>query len=452
MMASSLAIFLTLEIDSFDPNTDLFPEPPPQPARGEPLLSDNDSKSLGSFFDFVSADPFNSTSFGEGLNFSDSWFTDIPPQFVGSHTSLGQPSLSPSHLGLTPAHDFGDLLGAGAALMPPPPPPPQTIPQPSPTSMEHHTSPHQHATADVLAAAALLRNGVAGRNPDGHRDPPRGLVPVGHLRHQGLEDFRQDGHKSIQQGPQPNEHDSHFTEMFFGGARDRPSMPRQAHAGDVQWGSDSAFNPGQGYVPRSACETYEAMAKKQHELIECLEVNQSGANTCPSSPVTGETSPTKTHSRKSSELCGKRDDLDGPPRKRRKSRVQVDVDDDEEEDSPAPKSRRRRKPKSVDSPPANGTASEKGSAAAIRRKSTSGGKASRENLSEEQKRENHIRSEQKRRTLIKQGFDDLVSLVPDLQDGGFSKSTMLSTAAEWLEGLLDYNKQLALHLASLNTR
>jgi hypothetical protein len=78
-----------------------------------------------------------------------------------------------------------------------------------------------------------------------------------------------------------------------------------------------------------------------------------------------------------------------------------------------------------------------------------GAKPSRENLSEEQKRENHIRSEQKRRTLIKEGFDDLCELVPGLKGGGFSKSTMLTMAAEWLEELLKGNEALAAQLSAL---
>jgi hypothetical protein len=76
-------------------------------------------------------------------------------------------------------------------------------------------------------------------------------------------------------------------------------------------------------------------------------------------------------------------------------------------------------------------------------------KQGRENLTEEQKRTNHILSEQKRRNLIKQGFDDLCSLVPELNGGGFSKSTMLIQAADWLEDLLRGNEQLKAQLAEL---
>ncbi|OAA55932.1 hlh transcription factor [Niveomyces insectorum RCEF 264] len=77
-----------------------------------------------------------------------------------------------------------------------------------------------------------------------------------------------------------------------------------------------------------------------------------------------------------------------------------------------------------------------------RRRSAAQAKPPRENLTEDQKRENHIKSEQKRRTLIKSGFDDLCDLVPSLHGGGFSKSVMLTMAADWLEELLRGNEVL----------
>jgi hypothetical protein len=70
-----------------------------------------------------------------------------------------------------------------------------------------------------------------------------------------------------------------------------------------------------------------------------------------------------------------------------------------------------------------------------------GAKPQRENLSEEQKRSNHILSEQKRRNLIKRGFDDLHDLVPEIRNGGLSKSGVLTEAANFLQLLIDDNKR-----------
>ncbi|KAL0260474.1 hypothetical protein SLS55_004163 [Diplodia seriata] len=69
-------------------------------------------------------------------------------------------------------------------------------------------------------------------------------------------------------------------------------------------------------------------------------------------------------------------------------------------------------------------------------------KQARENLTEEQKRSNHILSEQKRRNLIKQGFDEMNELVPGLKAGGFSKSSTLMEGAKFLEDLIVGNQIL----------
>ncbi|KAI9720515.1 MAG: hypothetical protein M1828_005686 [Chrysothrix sp. TS-e1954] len=66
----------------------------------------------------------------------------------------------------------------------------------------------------------------------------------------------------------------------------------------------------------------------------------------------------------------------------------------------------------------------------------------RENLMEEQKRSNHIQSERKRRNLIKQGFEDINRMVPELRSGGFSKSNMLLEAAKFMRQLRDGNEEL----------
>ncbi|RMZ71258.1 HLH transcription factor [Pyrenophora seminiperda CCB06] len=67
-------------------------------------------------------------------------------------------------------------------------------------------------------------------------------------------------------------------------------------------------------------------------------------------------------------------------------------------------------------------------------------KTHRENLTEEQKRSNHILSEQKRRDLIKQGYKDLNEVVPAVRGGGLSKSQVLVEAANFLEKLIEDNE------------
>jgi hypothetical protein len=72
-------------------------------------------------------------------------------------------------------------------------------------------------------------------------------------------------------------------------------------------------------------------------------------------------------------------------------------------------------------------------------------KKRRENLSEQQKRLNHITSEQKRRNLIQQGFNDIHSLVPTLRgqrERGDSKSTVLLKTVDYIQELRMGNERL----------
>jgi hypothetical protein len=74
----------------------------------------------------------------------------------------------------------------------------------------------------------------------------------------------------------------------------------------------------------------------------------------------------------------------------------------------------------------------------------------RENLTEEQKRNNHIQSEQKRRNLIKNGFIELNQLVPELRTGGFSKSNSLVEAAKFVKKLQAENDELKAHVKAFD--
>ena len=117
-----------------------------------------------------------------------------------------------------------------------------------------------------------------------------------------------------------------------------------------------------------------------------------------------------------------------------------------------PKTARRKKSKAEQAGSAPSPPVESGATGKRRKSGVNGAKPTRENLTEEQKRENHIKSEQKRRTLIKEGFDDLCDLVPGLRGGGFSKSTMLTMAGEWLEEIIRGNEILSRQLANMEGR
>lgn len=119
--------------------------------------------------------------------------------------------------------------------------------------------------------------------------------------------------------------------------------------------------------------------------------------------------------------------------------------EDESSDRPA-KKRRRSKYKISKDNPRNGARNGKSRKSSLieesnkkKRASAAAQKLQRENLTEEQKRSNHILSEQKRRNLIKRGFDDLHDLVPEIRNGGLSKSSVLMEAGNFLEKLIQDN-------------
>ncbi|CAG9979500.1 unnamed protein product [Clonostachys byssicola] len=496
---------------AIDPNQE--PQDPPEPPPGDPLLTDSDSKFLSSFFEDMTADQYNMPSFGEGLNFSDSWL-DLPPQFMGTATSFG-PQFGTSLASTNGQGIAGETIDFRSApeanLMPPPPLPhgshhqnqphqsiqqqqqqqPQQQPQPQQHNTQHHlqqhaqrhAQQHQYHSDDVLnAAATLLQNGAGSRSASGNHEynfPRRPVAPpASHLRHQPMDEFPTDGRRSV-----PPSQEAEYGDWMYGAqqqGRIPPApAPQNDRANDFQWGSDANFSPVQGYTPRlnKGPTTIDSMHREQMKILESLEVSKSAASTRPSSP-------TNTHhgqktSGQAQTLPKVKEDPEAPPRKRRKSRnAREGTEPVEGDDTPTPApgatassatKPRRRKPKaersaSDNSPPPSATsvtapvfgegplsdAGSSGGGAGQRRKpSANGSKAPRENLSEEQKRENHIRSEQKRRTLIKEGFDDLCELVPGLRGGGFSKSTMLTIAAEWLEELLQGNEALANQLATI---
>ncbi|PHH93178.1 hypothetical protein CDD83_10727 [Cordyceps sp. RAO-2017] len=436
---------------SVDPGQEPFFDAP-DPAPGAPLLSETDSKFLSSFFEDMTANQYNMPSFGEGLNFSDAWL-DLPPQFMGTATSFGpqsaplDPPIDQSYAtSASSSHndrnfDLQRMMSSSHLMLPPPPP--------------SHTQPyHQQHSDDVLnAAATLLQNGPASRAgapKTADASPTRRPVgyPVGHLRHQPLDEFKADNRRSSVDVD--NDNTNTFAEWIWG-PKGRTSQ-RKVPVGDFQWGSDSNFGLSQGYTPEANKNSVEAIHQSQLKCLECLGVNnKSAADTRSSSPPNGRGA---VESRDNSIYVKKEDDTNAPPRKRRKSenvREAVDDDDENDDEASSSKSGKKRKPKNTErsatSPPADTVANGR------RRKSTTNAtKPPRENLTEEQKRENHIRSEQKRRTLIKEGFDDLGELVPGLKGGGFSKSTTLAMAAEWLEDLVRGNKALSAQLAALDSK
>ncbi|KAI8881177.1 hypothetical protein K501DRAFT_162215, partial [Backusella circina FSU 941] len=73
-------------------------------------------------------------------------------------------------------------------------------------------------------------------------------------------------------------------------------------------------------------------------------------------------------------------------------------------------------------------------------------------LTDDEKRANHIVSEQKRRNAIRTGFKDLTEIVPTLKNINNSKSTILFKAVEYIRHLDKRNRGLKEKISSLRVR
>lgn len=73
----------------------------------------------------------------------------------------------------------------------------------------------------------------------------------------------------------------------------------------------------------------------------------------------------------------------------------------------------------------------------------------RKAMPEEKRRQNHIRSEQRRRSRVEELYVDLRSLVPTLSEARYTKSTTLELTTEWVKDLSQGNDALRQQLAKL---
>lgn len=77
-----------------------------------------------------------------------------------------------------------------------------------------------------------------------------------------------------------------------------------------------------------------------------------------------------------------------------------------------------------------------------RSKSVSGQEKEKPRLTDQEKKNNHIASEQKRRAAIREGFDRLTVLVPGLEGQGRSESIVLQKTVEFAHQNLDERRRL----------
>ncbi|PSN66891.1 hypothetical protein BS50DRAFT_377348 [Corynespora cassiicola Philippines] len=68
--------------------------------------------------------------------------------------------------------------------------------------------------------------------------------------------------------------------------------------------------------------------------------------------------------------------------------------------------------------------------------------AERPRLTEAQKKENHIRSEQKRREAIREGFDRLANIVPGMYGQGRSEAVVLEATIKYMRNKILERQQI----------
>ncbi|EKV04025.1 HLH transcription factor, putative [Penicillium digitatum] len=383
------------------------PALPPGPS----LLDDNESNMLDNFFTTMNANHFTNDFWMRQEHKSGApildWPGELPPNFEGSTTSLSQPSFQQHGLGKTASGMMTDNPTSSDIF--------------AAASMLYHsglsgselgsTLAHQNFVGQSLPAPGIQQKNNSHAGSAAHcstLSPPRADVPIGY----------------------------HTSEMFFDV---RDPIPADQHPSNntrsLRWGSDAGFMD-QGYLRPPDQPDEEQRTNDLLNHLGCFEPQSSAANTRGPSPerITG--APPQGPAFQSGAV------LDEGLHPRKRTRALKEEGDECSDDADARPHLRKHK----------------GSIGKGRRVSTDmyrkarlqpGSKAARENLTEEQKRTNHILSEQKRRNLIRQGFEDLCTLVPALRGGGFSKSAMLTGAADWLEDLLHGNDILQSQLHEL---
>jgi len=422
-------------IDSFNP--------PPLPP-GPELLTSNDQSLNNDFFNLFTTNNFPHFDFNYNVEMGNlDGFGALPPDLVATTSSFGQqPSFLEDDTTRLQHPPYVDSAVAHTADMMPPPPSRHLSAAP--------THPEQAHAADILAGATALvqhhnlpsiETGVAAPPSIQHKGQATPGSPHSLVHHQHMVDFRFGDQTSVLKVA--TDHDDTFLNMMNGTAR-TSSIPR-SNPEDVRWGTDQNFSQPRGYVPASERETREALETERVKYMGCLQPSHGIDTRSPTPGYAMDVNYGKAASprRLKTSTASSDGDLDclaptNPIRGGRKSHANGGIKEVRDESAVSRPSKPPRKRKSVVSLSKDSNGSGK------RRKSSASGAAKqpRENLSEEQKRQNHIQSEQKRRVIIGKGYEQLIDMVPDLRNHNLSRSGSLTVAAEWLEKLLQGNESL----------
>ncbi|KAF2847685.1 hypothetical protein T440DRAFT_185393 [Plenodomus tracheiphilus IPT5] len=401
------------------PSPTLDAEAPPQ-GHGQSLLNDLENQSLADFFS--NTDPFHLAepdAFPAPLDSKDAvwdynnWSDFIAPATVHRvtttipdhahlhHSYYHEPaftsSLQADHLGNT--HD--DLQAASTLFN-------TTQPSYAPSRAHSYHGP----------PVPLLDTNASSASASSHNGRPMVITPHGPINEQlaallpkhnenGTLDAQLAAHWAANKASeQIQQHEAEHNPGFK-----KPNFKRS-----YTFGTDNSFNSPAGFSRPHDPSHYD----DPRFLVRSIVGLPEPATSMSIPPIR---SHDKSEDEKSEDGTSADESSDKPPRKRRKGKSRVD------QESPRKTARNGKNRKT--------SLLEENSKK--KRVSAAAQKLQRENLTEEQKRSNHILSEQKRRNLIKRGFDDLHDLVPEIRNGGLSKSSVLTEAGNFLEKLIQDN-------------
>jgi hypothetical protein len=446
-----------IPIESIDPGLDNAFEVPPV---GSQLLSENESQVLEKFFsaEVLGGLSFNVAAqvplgFGEGVDtlyeYSDLWLaTHLPNPGGDDHLPYSFEALPSSYQYVAPS----DTMAA-------PPPTGGNLNQP----------------ADVLAAASVLSSGANGP----HMNMSFGVspmpatstasvpTPAAQMRH-----YSMGGYGSAESNMIPrNGNDGMLRSMVFGGADPsaQPMNRRPQQHPEIQYGTDPNFSRHR-YEPQTWNGTLQAIRHEQAKLMDCFERTDSAAPTRASSPtpvtmrlpeqhsvlspVTQTTTIAMPQPNQPAAFSAPILDEDEGTPPRKKAKCKADPADEVDSVRLPTKPKGARSGKAAVARPESPLAAEKPAPPPPKKRRRTGNRdlsppKPRENLTDEQKRENHIKSEQKRRQMIADGYNEMTKVIPGLEASGLSKSLMLQTAGTFLENLKSGNERLRAQLEAL---
>ncbi|KAK5631376.1 hypothetical protein RRF57_007090 [Xylaria bambusicola] len=416
-------------------NLDDTVQPPPSP-HGIPILDPNDSNVLGSFFNRLNnlqPNDWLMQSYGNGLPFHEGWINPVAPNLLGHSTSFGPqppPDLASAAItGQSPVNfqDSFTFVPTTPNMVQPPARPPLELPlqqqlmatrfHPHQQSVLDqrllHAMVEQNAHTDAAASLTTLQSGHTYSYSPGMASvnrlqqlpitqPPRGY------KNSPPQSHPMQGPSVFMRPARTNEPETLFRDMMFG--TQGSTTQRTEERSELQWGSDTTFGMSQGFVPPQHESSEALVEKRMATMREALHLASSDPNTRASSPVMNDEAATQGLLENTNGNIKVQGSL-ATPNKKRKTKPKIEEEDEGEDKLPIPPRPITKKRKSgVDLNELPGSSSAQEVAGKRRKSGPNQPKPPRENLTEAQKRENHIKSEQKRRLAIRRDLKTLPSL------------------------------------------